>query len=129
VTPTFLTLEEVLMIHGDQIKRYGGAPGIRDTAVLRSALAMPQAGAGGEYFHGDLFEMAAAYLFHLVMNHAFVDGNKRVGTAAAVIFLDLNGVEIAPSDDDLVELVLGVIAGQVSKAEVANFLRHSSDVA
>jgi death-on-curing protein len=117
------------MIHGDQIKRYGGEPGIRDMAVLRSALAMPQAGAGGEYFHGDLFEMAAAYLFHLVMNHAFVDGNKRVGTAAAVIFLDLNGVEIAPSDDSLVELILGVVAGQVSKAEVANFLRRSSDAA
>ena len=122
--PTFLTFEEVLLIHRDQIDRYGGDEGIRDMDVLRSALAMPQSGAGGEYFHGDLFEMAAAYLYHLVQNHAFVDGNKRVGTAAAILFLDLNGVEIGVDDESLVELVLGVATGQVSKADVAGFLRR-----
>lgn len=94
--------------------------------VLRSALAMPQAGAGGEYFHDDLFEMAAAYLYHLVQNHAFVDGNKRVGTTAALVFLDMNGVEVGADDASLVELVLGVTTGRVSKADVASFLRRNA---
>lgn len=125
---TFLTFEEVLRIHGDQIDRYGGSPGIRDAKVLKSALAMPQAGAGGEYFHGDVFEMAAAYLYHLVQNHAFVDGNKRVGTAAAIVFLAMNGIEIARANDELVDLVLGVASGKTSKADVAGYLRrHESD--
>ena len=124
MAPAFLTLEEVLLLHRDQLDRYGGEEGIRDLDVLRSALAMPQSGAGGEYFHGDLFEMAAAYLFHLVQNHAFLDGNKRVGTTAALLFLDLNGIEIHVDDESLVELVLGVITGEVSKADVASFFRR-----
>ena len=124
MSPTFLTLEEILLVHRDQLDRYGGGEGIRDMDVLRSALAMPQAGAGGEYFHGGLFEMAAAYLYHLVQNHAFVDANKRVGTTAALLFLDMNGVEVDANDASLVELVLGVTTGQVSKADVASFLRR-----
>ena len=126
MSPTFLTLEEVLLVHCDQLDRYGGEEGIRDMDVLRSALAMPQAGAGGEYFHDDLFEMAAAYLYHLVQNHAFVDGNKRVGTTAALVFLDMNGVEVGADDASLVELVLGVTTGRVSKADVASFLRRNA---
>jgi len=129
LSPTFLTLEETLLIHRDQIDRYGGDEGIRDVDVLRSALGMPQAGAGGEYFHGDLFEMAAAYLYHLVQNHAFVDGNKRVGTATAILFLDTNGVEISVDDDSLVALVLGVTTGHVSKADVAGFFRRCASEA
>ena len=76
--PLFLTLEEVREIHIDQIERYGGGPGIRDISLLQSAIAMPAAGFGEQYLHGDLFEMAAAYLFHLVQNHPFVDGNKNL---------------------------------------------------
>ena len=123
VEPTYLTLDEVLALHADQIERYGGAFGIRDVNALESALAMPRAGFGGQILHPTLFEQAAAYLFHLARNHGFVDGNKRIELAAALVFLALNDVDIDASEDDVVTLVLGVSTGQVSKAEAAEFLR------
>jgi len=117
--PVFLDLMQVLQIHQDQIARYGGSNGLRDMDLLQSALAMPSAGFGGEYVHSTLFEMAAAYLFHLVKNHPFVDGNKRVGATTALVFLSLNGWAVECSDDQLVDAVLDVISGQIGKAEVA----------
>jgi death-on-curing protein len=91
--------------------------------MLQSALAQPSASFGGKYLHADLFEMAAAYLFHLVQNHPFVDGNKRVGLASALVFLLMNDQEIRATDDALVALVLGVAVGTTDKAAVAAFLR------
>ncbi len=123
MAPTFLELSEVVEIHRDQMERYGGAQGIRDLGLLQSALAMPSAGAGGDYFHDDLFAMAAAYLFHIVMNHPFMDGNKRVGAVAALVFLDLNGVELVAPEDDFAALVVGVAEGRVGKRQVSQFLR------
>src|SRR5580698_4165138 len=102
--PLFLDLEHVLRIHAGMIERYGGAEGLRDAALLHSAAAMPQASYGGEFLHPDLFEMAAAYLFHIVQNHPFVDGNKRTGAAAAIVFLVINGIELESDEDGLVEL-------------------------
>ena len=121
--PRFLGFDEVLEIHRDQIERYGGSPGIRDSALLRSAIAMPSAGAAGGYLHTDLIEMAAAYVFHIVKNHPFVDGNKRVGVVAALVFLDLNGVEVQIPEPDLFDLIMAVAAGEASKSRVAEFLR------
>lgn len=118
----YLSLDEVLAIHADQIERYGGMLGIRDRAGLESALAMPRAGFGGELMHPTLFEQAAAYLFHLGRNHPFVDGNKRVALAVALAFLGLNDVEIVATEDEIVELVVGVATGATSKASVAQFL-------
>lgn len=123
--PRFLTLEEVIEIHADQIERYGGSPGIRDLGLLESAIATPQAGFGGTYLHADLFEMAAAYLFHIVQNHAFVDGNKRGGAAAALVFLALNGTETGITNPALVKLVLNVAQGKTGKAAVADFFRKN----
>ena len=80
--PLFLDLDFVLRIHLSLIERYGGEPGVRDIGLLHSAIAMPQASFGGEFLHEDLFEKAAAYLFHIVQNHPFMDGNKRTGAAA-----------------------------------------------
>jgi death-on-curing protein len=124
--PAFLTLDEVLAIHGHLVERYGGAAGTRDAAPLESALAMPEATFGEELLHPTLFEQAAAYLFHLVKNHPFVDGNKRVGLAVCLVFLRLNGVPIHATNDELVDLVLGVAGGTTSKAEVAVFLQEHS---
>ena len=87
IEPIFLGLDEVIEIHNDQIKRYGGHVGIRDIELLKSAVAMPAAGFGGDYLHTDIYEMAAAYLFHIVRNHPFIDGNKRTGAVASVVFL------------------------------------------
>ena len=82
--PTFLLLDEVLEMHEQQIERYGGSTGLRDAAGLESAIATPQSTFGGEFLHGSIPAMAAAYLFHLCQNHAFIDGNKRVNANAAV---------------------------------------------
>jgi death on curing protein len=84
--PLFLSLDEVLEIHEQQIARYGGPPGLRDAAALESAIATPQATFGGEFLHTSVPAMAAAYLFHLCQNHPFLDGNKRVGANAAITF-------------------------------------------
>ena len=124
MSPLFLGLEEVLEIHHDQITRYGGTEGIRDLGLLQSALSMPQAGAGNQYFHADLFEMAAAYLFHIVRNHPFVDGNKRTGVTAALVFLEMNGIQIRASDEALVQTVLAVAEGKLQKGALAGFFRR-----
>ena len=122
----FLSLAEVLAIHKDQITRYGGASGIRDIDLLKSALGMPPATYGGDFLHTDIFEMAAGYLFHLVKNHPFVDGNKRVGAVAALVFLDLNGFDFHASEDDFAEMVLAVARGEINKSQVAVFIRNWS---
>ena len=124
MSPLSLGLEEVLEIHHDQITRYGGTEGIRDLGLLQSALSMPQAGAGNQYFHADLFEMAAAYLFHIVRNHPFVDGNKRTGVTAALVFLEMNGIQIRASDETLVQTVLAVAEGKLQKGALAGFFRR-----
>ncbi len=124
--PTFLTLVEILEIHDDQIKRYGGSPGIRDAGLLESALAMPAACFDGRYLHADLFEMAAAYLFHIAKNHPFVDGNKRVGAVAALVFLALNDIEIDADEDAFEQAVLAVAEGRWDKTAIANFLRDNA---
>src|SRR5687767_5667485 len=90
----FLELDEVLEIHRDQVERHGGSDGMRDIQLLQSALAMPTSGFGGQYLHRDTFEMAAAYLFHIVQNHPFIDGNKRTGAVTALVFLRMNGITV-----------------------------------
>ncbi|MGE5049209.1 MAG: type II toxin-antitoxin system death-on-curing family toxin [Deltaproteobacteria bacterium] len=121
--PVFLELDDVLAIHADQVARYGGSTGVRDLGLLQSALAMPQASFGGEFLHPTLPEMAAAYLFHLVQNHAFIDGNKRIGLAAAIAFLGMNDLWLEADPEALLELVLRVARGEIGKPEVSVFLR------
>lgn len=119
----FLNLGEVMEIHLDQVARYGGSAGLRDLNLLKSAVAMPQATFGGEYLHSDIFEMAAAYLFHVVKNHPFLDGNKRVGAVAAIIFLALDGYDFTAPEDELAEIVFGLARGELTKAHIAIFIR------
>src|SRR5437667_693722 len=116
--PVFLSLDEVLEIHEQQIERYGGSSVLRDAAGLESAVATPQATFGGEFLHTSIPAMAAAYLFHLCQNHAFIDGNKRVGANAAITFLLVNDSEPAFDEADLVDLVLAVASGRVSKPDL-----------
>lgn len=123
----FLELDEVLAIHAESIRRFGGATGLRDAALLESALAMPRATMFGELLHPTLHEQAAAYLFHLVKNHPFVDGNKRVGLGVALTFLGMNSTWVEATNDELVGLVLGIIEGSVSKSEAAVFFEKHSE--
>ena len=122
--PVFLTLDEVLALHADQIARHGGRPGLRDLGLLELALAMPRTTLGRVHVHPSLPEMAAAYLFHLAGNQPFVDGNERVGLAAAIAFLGLNGLWLEADPDELAELVLRTARGEASKAELAEFIRE-----
>ena len=120
----FLTLEDVLAMHDELIQRYGGAPGLRDAGLLEAALAMPQAGFGGQYFHEFPHEMGAAYLFHLVRNHAFMDGNKRVALACAILFFKINRVSYSITEEEAVELTLAAASGQIDKSAVTAFFRQ-----
>ena len=125
--PTFLTLHEIVAIHQDQIARYGGSDGVRDWGLLQSALAMPPAAFGGRFVHADLCEMAAAYLFHLVQNHPFVDGNKQVGAVVADVFLALNKIRLTAGQDAYFDLVLSVASGETAKSTVAEFFRENTE--
>lgn len=89
--PAFLTLAEVINIHADQIQHYGGGEGIRDIELLSLAVAMPYVSFSEQFLHADIFEMAAAYAFHISQNHPFIDGNKRTALASALVFLEMNG--------------------------------------
>jgi death-on-curing protein len=111
----FLSLDEILEIHDQQIERYGGSAGLRDAAGLESAVATPQATFDGQFLHTSIPAMAAAYLFHLCQNHAFIDGNKRVGANAAITFLLMNNWEPGFEEDQLAELVLSVASSGLSK--------------
>jgi death-on-curing protein len=99
VDPEFLELEDVFELHAESIERYGGDSGVRDQGLIESAVAVPRQSFGGEYLHVTLFEMAAAYAFHLAENQGFVDGNKRSGLAAATAFLAMNGYDLIERDD------------------------------
>ena len=124
--PIFLGLDEVVEIHNDQIKRYGGHSGIRDVVFLKSALAMPAAGFGGNYLHTDIYEMAAAYLYHIMRNHPFTDGNKRTGAVASIVFLIMNKIEIDADENSFERMVLLAAEGKMDKAAIAQFFRNNS---
>jgi death on curing protein len=124
--PVFLRLDEVIEIHSDQIRRYGGHPGIRDIELLKSAVAMPAAGFGENYLHTNIYEMAAAYLYHIVRNHPFTDGNKRTGAVASIVFLIMNGVEVNADEDSFESTVLLAAEGKMDKAAIAQFFKNNS---
>jgi death-on-curing protein len=120
----FLTADDVVEIHDDLIASYGGAAGTRDMGLLESAIAQPQSTFGGEFLHKDIASMAAAYLFSITKNHAFVDGNKRTGAAVAIIFLKINGCQFqAAHDEELAEMTERIAAGQATVDELTTFLR------
>ncbi|MBI5546668.1 MAG: type II toxin-antitoxin system death-on-curing family toxin [Deltaproteobacteria bacterium] len=120
----FLTLEDVLHIHGEQLRSYGGADGIRDRGLLESALAAPEASFGGNYLHGDIFEMAAAYAFHIAQNQPFIDGNKRTGLVAALVFLDLNDIAVQDPGSRLYEAMIALAERRLDKEGLARLLRE-----
>ena len=121
--PVFLHLDEVFAIHSDQVREYGGAPGVRDLALFQSAVAMAQASFDGVFLHGTIEEMAAAYLFHIVQNHPFIDGNKRAGLIAMLTFLAMNDRWIDAPQQGLLELVLAVAEGKRGKPDAAVFIK------
>ncbi len=122
----FLTLAEVVEVHRDQMARYRGQTGVRDLGLLVSALAVPQATFDGVYLHSDLFEMAAAYAFHLCRNHPFVDGNKRTALASALVFLEMNRISVDDPHGALYDAMVNMAAGTVGKEDLAQLFRRLS---
>lgn len=121
---TFLTLAEVIEIHTDQIQRYGGSEGVRDMNLLSSAVSMPYASFSGSFLHSDIYEMAAAYAFHICQNHPFIDGNKRTALASALVFLELNSVSISDPKGRLYDAMMSLANGEMNKTELSKILKE-----
>lgn len=122
--PDFLSVEDVVQIHDEQIAAYGGAAGVRDQGLLESAVAMPRASFGEAYLHEDLAHMAAAYAFHIAQNQPFLDGNKRTGLVAALVFLDLNGVTVLDPQEKLYDAMIAIAERRMDKDGLAELLRE-----
>jgi death-on-curing protein len=116
----YVTLDEVLELHRLTIERSGGGSGIRDLGLVQSAVAQP----GGQDLYPTLTEKAAALCFSLVMNHPFVDGNKRVGHAAMEVFLVLNGYEILSDTDEQEQTILALAAGQLRREDFTKWVQE-----
>lgn len=122
----FLDKETILTFHRDQVKTYGGKKGVRDEGLLESALAQPQASFGGEYNHSSIFEMAAAYGFHLCRNHPFFDGNKRTALVVIYTFLWVNGYRLQADKRSLYAVMIDLAEGKLEKEELAEFLEKNA---
>lgn len=122
----YLSVEQLLRLHERQLRAFGGAPGMRDRGGLEAAVARPQTTFGGEDLYPDVEAKAAALMHSVVMNHPFVDGNKRLGAMAAELFLAVNGYDLGASDEALVEVSLAVARGEVSAEALAIWLRQRS---
>jgi death on curing protein len=118
-----LTIDIVLEIHKEAITQFGGSDGLRDRALLESAIAAPQATFGGQSPFSDAVDVAAAYLYYLCSNHPFIDGNKRVALGSCLVFLQLNGFMPAPDSEHWENLTLAVAAGTLERDEVTRILR------
>jgi death-on-curing protein len=118
-----------LVILEDQIRNYGGTYGVRDLNLLSSAIYMPQSGFDGEYLHKTIPAMAAAYAFHICQNHPFLDGNKRVALASALVFLDINGYAFNCNDEVLYSEIMEAAKGKINKDALINFYeKYSKDL-
>lgn len=127
IEPDFLELEDVLELHAEGLRRYGGAEGVRDRGLLESAIAQPRASYSGEWAHPDLFAMAAAYAFHIAENQPFVDGNKRAALASALAFLILNGVDsLSDPEDALYDGMINLAIRALDKDGFATLLARLS---
>lgn len=124
MNPLFLTLDEVLSIHAEQIRLFGGSSGIRDVGLLQPAMGSVEATFGGAFLHETMNSMAAGYLYGICRSRPFIDGNKRTAVGAALVFLELNGVEVDAGEDAFYDLVIGIAEGRVSKASVTVFLEE-----
>ena len=115
--PAWVTYEQVIAIHSRQLRRFGGAPGLRDDGLLRSAIERPE--------QAELPELAAACAFGLAKNHAFVDGNKRIAFMSMMTFLRKNGVRFAPDQAHATAMIMALAAGEVSEESLARWIRDN----
>lgn len=122
-TIIFLTIEEVLLMHECQIRLFGGHTGIREKGLLESALALPLSTFGGSYLCQDIYEMAASYMFHIIKNHPFIDGNKRMGVIVSLTFLKRNNIPLIWSNEEIFTVAKGVAESVISKNDLIDFFK------
>ena len=120
----YLSIEQVLTLHEELVGTFGGLLAVRDRGLLESALARPSMTFGGEDLYGDLAAKAAALMHSLVLNHPFIDGNKRIGAAAAEFFAERNGHQILATDDEFEEVTLAVAEGKVAAEALTIWFRQ-----
>ncbi|QDM23617.1 type II toxin-antitoxin system death-on-curing family toxin [Tardiphaga sp. vice154] len=121
--PRWITYEQAIAIHGAQLRRFGGAPGLRDEGMLRSALDRPIN--KWQYEQAELAELAAAYAYGLAKNHAFVDGNKRIAFLSLRIFLVKNCIQFDPDPAQATSIILSLAAGEVSEESLTRWIRDN----
>ncbi len=120
----YLSVAQVLALHQELVRDFGGSAGVRDKGGLEAAIARPAATFGGEDLYHDIADKAAALMHSLVLNHPFVDGNKRIAVHAAELFAILNGVRLIASDDDLTDITLAAAEGKVAVEALAIWFRQ-----
>jgi len=123
---SYLTLEQILIIHQDQIERYGGRHGLRDLTLLESAVFRPQSSFSEKDLYRTIFDKAAALMHSLILNHPFVDGNKRTGIVSAAVFLELNGFRLEASQKELIKIALKIESKEVNQKNIAEWLKLNS---
>ncbi len=121
--PKWFTIEQAIAAHSVQLRQFGGAPGLRDEGLLRSALERPVN--KWLYEQAELPELAAAYAFGLIKNHAFTDGNKRIAFISMVTFLRKNDVAFKPDQAQATRMMLVLAAGEVSEQSLARWIRDN----
>lgn len=119
-----LTKKQVILLHRDIIAQSGGSLEIRDEGLLDSALNAPFQTFAGMELYPTIIEKASRLGYSLIKNHAFVDGNKRIGAHTMLVFLTLNGIEIEYEDNDFIHLVLGVASGEISDVQLLEWLKQ-----
>jgi death-on-curing protein len=123
----YLSVAQLLRIHSMQSNVFGGSAGLRDRAGLEAAAARAQMTFGGEDLYRDIADKASALMHSIVLNHPFVDGNKRVGALAAELFLAVNGFDLVAAERDLIEITMAVARGDVSAEGLAIWLRQRAE--
>ncbi|MES2345366.1 MAG: type II toxin-antitoxin system death-on-curing family toxin [Chlamydiota bacterium] len=121
----YISLENALEMHDRLITDYGGLKGVLNLGLLQSALETPKASFNRRHLYRTIFDKAAAYLFHITQNHAFVDGNKRTAGMISITFLASNDVAFTIAEADYEELILKTAQGKATKKEIAKFFRNA----
>jgi len=124
----YLSIEQVIFIHKRSIDKFGGIYGIRDKGMLEAAIARPQATFGGKDLYSDIYSKAAALGHSILLNHPFLDGNKRTAFTSMDLFLQENGLIITASDDECETLVLNVVKKTYNDRELAEWLKNNTDI-
>lgn len=119
----YLTLEQIIIIHEDQIVRYGGSSGLRDVSLLESAVFRPQSSFGGDDLYPTIFDKASTLMHSLILNHPFIDGNKRTGITSMLVFLELNEYRLQVTQKALVNIALGVESKKLNTEKLAAWIK------